>query len=145
MSYRGDRGESGEQPHAPLSYARTYRAADCTVVEVHGEIDIMGVLEVGPPLDAATGGAAATVVIDLTPTTFLDCSGLALLARAHRRTGERGARLRLVCTDPAVLRTLRAGGVTDLLEPLPTVEAAVRRGAAGPGPEATAAGKARLF
>ncbi|MFH8365637.1 STAS domain-containing protein [Streptomyces sp. NPDC018031] len=135
MSYRG---EGAEQPRPAQSYARTYRAADCTVVEVHGEVDIMGVLEVGPPLDAATGGAAPLVVIDLTPTTFLDCSGLALLARAHRRTVERGARLRLVCADPMVLRTLRAGGVTDLLEPLPTVDAAL--GPRGPEPVRPATG-----
>ncbi|MBH5336943.1 STAS domain-containing protein [Streptomyces pactum] len=134
MSYRG---ESAEQPHAPLAYARTYRSVECTVVEVHGEVDIMGVLEVGPPLDEATGGTAPLVVIDLTPTTFLDCSGLALLARAHRRTGERGAALRLVCADPALLRTLHAGGVTDLLTPWPTVGAALRDAAARPRPAAS--------
>ncbi|TGB14695.1 anti-sigma factor antagonist [Streptomyces palmae] len=108
-----------------MSYARTYRTGGCTVVEVHGEVDISSAVRIGPPLDTATGGGAPSVVIDLTPATFLDCSGLSLLCRAHRRMRERGGLLRLVCANRAVLRTLRAGGVAELLDPLPTMAAAL--------------------
>ncbi|WP_431042282.1 STAS domain-containing protein [Streptomyces sp. P1-3] len=116
-----------------MSYARTYSTGTCAVVECHGEVDIDGALEIGPPLDAATGGTAPVVVVDLTPVTFLDCSGLALLCRAHRRTRERAARLRVVCADRAVLRTFRACGLTEVLDPLPTLGAALDGEAPGRG------------
>ncbi|MDT3397978.1 anti-sigma factor antagonist [Streptomyces sp. B1866] len=104
----------------------TYPAHGHTVVELHGEIDIAGVESVGPPLDEATSAPAPAVIIDLRPTGFFDCSGLALLVRAHRRVAERGGRLRLICTSALGLRTLRAGGLFDLLRPVPTLADALR-------------------
>ncbi|MFI0814468.1 STAS domain-containing protein [Streptomyces sp. NPDC021098] len=109
----------------PAPYALTSRAGGCTVVALHGEIDIAGLAEVGPALDAATGARAPEVVVDLRPTTFFDCSGLGLLSRAHRRVAERGGRLRLVCDDPLILRTLRVGGLLDVLGPVATLEDAI--------------------
>ncbi|MFI0775072.1 STAS domain-containing protein [Streptomyces sp. NPDC021212] len=109
----------------PAPYARTSRVGGCTVVALHGEIDIAGLAGVGPALDAATGALAPEVVVDLTPTTFFDCSGLGLLCRAQRRVAERGGRLRLVCDDPLILRTLRVGGLLDELDPVATLEDAV--------------------
>ncbi|WP_306664844.1 STAS domain-containing protein [Streptomyces sp. Rer75] len=109
----------------PAPYARTSRVGGYTVVALHGEIDIAGLAGVGPALDAATGARAPEVVVDLTPTTFFDCSGLGLLCRAHRRVAERGGRLRLVCDDPLILRTLRVGGLLEVLGPVATLEDAV--------------------
>ncbi|WFB07470.1 STAS domain-containing protein [Streptomyces sp. LX-29] len=113
------------------SYAHTYRTRTCTVVEFHGEVDLDGIVEIGRQLDLATAPAAPAVVIDLSPATFVDCSGLSLLCRAHRRVGERGGRLRLVCADRRVLRTLRASGLIDAFAPVPTVGEAL----GGLGPE----------
>lgn len=110
---------------APAPYARTSRAGGRTVVALHGEIDIAGLAYIAPALDAATGARAPEVVIDLRPTTFFDCSGLRLLCRALRRVAERGGRLRLVCDDPLILRTLRVGGLLDELDPMATLEDAV--------------------
>ncbi|MFF7650025.1 STAS domain-containing protein [Streptomyces sp. NPDC007983] len=110
---------------APPPYARTSRVGGRTVVALHGEIDIAGLADVGPALDAATGAGAPEVVVDLTPTTFFDCSGLGLLCRAQRRVADRGGRLRLVCDDPLILRTLRVGGLLDALDAVATLEEAV--------------------
>jgi anti-sigma B factor antagonist len=109
----------------PAPYARTSQAGGYTVVALHGEIDIAGLERVGPSLDAATGACTPAVVVDLGPTTFFDCSGLRLLCRAHRRVAERGGTLRLVCDDPLILRTLRVGGLLDVLGPVATLEDAV--------------------
>nr|WP_067082374.1 STAS domain-containing protein [Streptomyces hygroscopicus] len=97
-----------------------------TVVELHGEIDIAGVGIVGPGLDAATAGDEPAVIVDLRPTAFFDCSGLGLLCRAHRRVVERGGRMRLVCDNALILRTLRAGRLLDVLRPVATLDEALR-------------------
>ncbi|WP_234356832.1 STAS domain-containing protein [Streptomyces sp. NBRC 110028] len=110
---------------APPPYARTSRVGGHIVVALHGEIDIAGLGCVGPALDAATGAGTPEVVVDLRPTTFFDCSGLGLLCRAQRRVADRGGRLRLVCDDPLILRTLRVGGLLDALGAVATLEEAV--------------------
>ncbi|WP_445516473.1 STAS domain-containing protein [Streptomyces sp. NEAU-174] len=104
-----------------VARARTHRVGGYTVVELHGEIDIAGVGSVGPALDAATAGDRPAVIVDLRPTAFFDCSGLGLLCRAHRRVRERGGRMRLVCDDALILRTIRAGRMLDVLEPVATM------------------------
>ncbi|QKV92619.1 anti-sigma factor antagonist [Streptomyces sp. NA02950] len=124
----------------PEPRAVTYRVGRCTVVELHGEIDIAGLASVGPQLDAATTTPA--VVIDLTPTAFFDCSGLGLLCRARRRVIERGGRMRLVCAHPLILRTLRAGGLAEVFHPVPTLEEALRAEEIASGAAHTASGGA---
>ncbi|MEV2254146.1 STAS domain-containing protein [Streptomyces sp. NPDC050147] len=112
--------DSDQQPHV-------YGRDGAVVVELCGEIDLLAYQQIVPLLDPITGGTAATVVIDLTHTTFFDCSGLGLLVRARRRTKARGARLAVVCTHPLTLRVLRLTGLTLLLSPVPTLEEALRQ------------------
>jgi anti-sigma B factor antagonist len=109
-------------------HACAYAVGGYTVVELHGEIDIVGRECVGLELDRATSPPAPAVVIDLTPTCFFDCSGLELLCRAYRRVRDRGGRLRVVCDSPLILRTLRVGGLLEVVSPAPTLAEALREG-----------------
>ncbi|BBC38837.1 Anti-sigma factor antagonist [Streptomyces graminofaciens] len=102
-----------------------------TVLELRGEIDIAAAVEIIPHLDAATGSAAARVVIDLRHIAFFDCSGLRLLYRARHRVLDHGGELRLVCTHPLTLRVLKVTGLSRLLPPAPSLDAALGQ------PEAT--------
>ncbi|MEV0258307.1 STAS domain-containing protein [Streptomyces sp. NPDC050732] len=95
------------------------------VIEMHGELDVVAYQRMAPLLDAVTAGSEPLVIVDLTPVTFLDCSGLSLLMRAHRRVTHRGGRLRLVCTQPMTLRMLRVTKLMSVLSPAPTLEAAL--------------------
>jgi anti-anti-sigma factor len=74
------------------------------VVHVSGELD----LAAAPRFEEALGSIrdAPGVVIDLTGCTFLDSSGVRILAQSAREASERGARLDLVAADPAVVRVL---------------------------------------
>jgi anti-sigma B factor antagonist len=110
----------------PAPRVRTHQVGGYTVIELHGEIDIVGLERVGPCLDAATAALAPAVIIDLRPAAFFDCSGLGLLCRAHRRVAERGGRLRLVCDNTLILRTLGATKLLGVLHPVPTLEDALR-------------------
>ncbi|MFI7308531.1 STAS domain-containing protein [Streptomyces hygroscopicus] len=119
-------GWDGAAADAAAPRVHTHRIGAYTVVELHGEIDIAGVGSVGPGLDAATAGDEPAVIVDLRPTAFFDCSGLGLLCRAHRRVVERGGRMRLVCDNALILRTLRAGRLLDVLRPVATLDEALR-------------------
>ncbi|MFF4037746.1 MULTISPECIES: anti-sigma factor antagonist [unclassified Streptomyces] len=102
-----------------------------TVVEFRGEIDIAAATEIASTLDRITDRPGVRIVIDLRSVEFFDCSGLRLLYRARSRVLERGGRLHLVCTHPLTLRVFRVTGLSRLLPPQATLEAALEQ------PEAT--------
>lgn len=116
---------------SPESAPRVYEVGDAAVVELHGEIDLVAFQRTALALDAVTAGPARTVVVDLSHTTFLDCSGLNLLMRARRRVKARNARLGVVCTDRMALRVMGATGLKATLSPV----ASVREALAPPEPE----------
>jgi len=114
------------QEPAPFSrHLRTHRHRDHLVLELLGEIDIAAAAEIGPYLDRVTTDPEARVVIDLRSVEFFDCSGLRLLYRARARVLDHGGRLHLVCTQPLILRILRITGLSRLLPPHPTPDAAL--------------------
>ncbi|MBL1084452.1 anti-sigma factor antagonist [Streptomyces actinomycinicus] len=104
-----------------------------TVLEFRGEIDILAAVEIVPHLDRETDRPGARVVIDLRPVEFFDCSGLRLLYRARARVLERGGQLLVVCTHPLTLRVFRVTGLSRLLPPHPSVDAALARSGAASG------------
>ncbi|WAU83600.1 anti-sigma factor antagonist [Streptomyces sp. Qhu-G9] len=113
---------------APLSgHLRVHEDRGHTVLEFHGEIDIIAALDIIPALDAATGRPAAQVVLDLRHIEFFDCSGLRLLYRARRRVLAHGGRLHLVCTHPLTLRILHVTGLVEVMPPLSSLDEALDR------------------
>lgn len=121
-----------QQEPAPLTrHLRVHEERGHTVLEFRGEIDIAAATEILPYLDRATAQPDVRVVIDLSPVEFLDCSGLRLLYRARSRVLDREGRLLLVCAHPLTLRIMRVTGLTRLLPPLPSLDAALGQ------PEAT--------
>ncbi|MFG2127229.1 anti-sigma factor antagonist [Streptomyces sp. NPDC048751] len=120
-----------QEPAAPTRHLRVHRDRGHTVLEFHGEIDIVAAVEIVPHLDEVTAAPDPRVVIDLTRIDFFDCSGLRLLYRARSRVLEHDGRLLLVCPHPLTLRVLRVTGLSRLLPPHPTLDAALSR------PEAT--------
>ncbi|KPI06319.1 MULTISPECIES: anti-sigma factor antagonist [Streptomyces] len=118
-------------PAPPTRHLRVRLDRGHTVLEFHGEIDIVAALEITPYLDAVTGHPEPQIVIDLRPVEFFDCSGLRLLYRARSRVLDRGGRLHLVCTRPLTLRVLKVTGLARLLPPSASLDAALGQ------PEAT--------
>ncbi|MEU3278976.1 anti-sigma factor antagonist [Streptomyces antibioticus] len=120
-------------PHRDSPHLRVRQDRGYTVLEFRGEIDIVAATEIIARLDDATKGPAPRVVIDLTRIEFFDCSGLRLLYRARGRVLDRGGRLRLVCTHPLTLRILRTTGLSRLLPPQVSLDAALGRPGAESG------------
>jgi anti-anti-sigma factor len=74
-----------------LVHVRVHRAGDWSVVQIDGELDIQAVPAVRP----LPPGEDALVVFDLHRTTFMDCSGLRLLAGTARTASQRGGFVRV--------------------------------------------------
>ncbi|OKI03421.1 hypothetical protein A6A06_39385 [Streptomyces sp. CB02923] len=113
--------------------AYAYVVDGFTVIELHGEIDLVTAARAGPLLDAALTCPAPRVIVDLRPTAFFDCSALTLLCRSRRRALENDGRFALVCARPWHLRILRTAGLSTLLHPQATVEAVLGGGLLHPG------------
>ncbi|MEV7014683.1 MULTISPECIES: STAS domain-containing protein [unclassified Streptomyces] len=120
------------EPPPLTRHLRVRRDRGHTVLEFHGEIDIAAAAEIVPHLDLATAEPGARVVIDLTHVAFFDLSGLRLIHRARHRLAD--GRLHLVCAHPLTLRMLRITGLSRLLPPWPTLEAALTAPGSGSGP-----------
>lgn len=86
------------------------------VVRATGAIDLATAAPVREALElAADDPAVLLLVCDLSGVTFLGCNGLTMLLAALSTMDGRGGELRVVTTEPVVLRLFAA---TDLTEKL---------------------------
>ena len=81
------------------------------VMRVHGELDTENAPRLGECVARQLALSPATLVIDLTGTTYLDSRGARELALAGRRATATGTALRIVCP----LENRRLWRVFDLL------------------------------
>jgi anti-sigma B factor antagonist len=109
------------------------RDDDVAVVTLPAEVDISTSDLLRGVLLAAIDGGPAVLIVDMSATVFCDSAGLSALIVAHRQAGTAGTRLRLVATEPAVLRILSITGVDRLISLYPTLAAA--RAGSEPAPE----------
>lgn len=77
--------------------------------------------------------SAATVIADMTATTFCDSSGVRILILAQEQAAATGVELRLVAPSAAVLRALAATGADWLLPVYANLEDALTMEAPGAG------------
>jgi anti-sigma B factor antagonist len=95
----------------------------CTVVAITGEVAVNTSADVLAGLRSVCG-ARRWIIVDLTGVTFIDSIGLGVLIDAQRRTRAAGGWMRLVCTNPQVLKVLRLTDLDDLFTIAETVEQA---------------------
>jgi anti-sigma B factor antagonist len=74
------------------------------VLTVSGEIHVSTAPEFSRRLNAAIAHGKTGLVLDLTPTEFIDSTGLSVLLNGLRRVTRQRGRMALVCTNPTVLR-----------------------------------------
>jgi anti-sigma B factor antagonist len=65
------------------------RQADATIIDVHGDLDILSSVDLTAAIATAADGSDPLVVASLEQCTFCDSSGLAALAVAKKRLGIR--------------------------------------------------------
>src|SRR6202453_1271508 len=90
---------------------------DCdghVVVELRGELDIADAADVAAAL-AEVIARAPEIIVDLAGLEFIDCSGIAVLARGRRLARLADGELRLAAPQPRVQRVLALTRLTDVL------------------------------
>ena len=82
-----------------------------TIVRLAGELDIV----TAPELENALRSANSEIIVDLADLTFVDASGLGVLASAGAREERRGDRLVVVNANPLAQRMFELTGLDHLL------------------------------
>lgn len=103
---------------------RTSAEVRPAVIAFPAEVDVCNTRRLGHELGAALA-SAATVIADMTATTFCDCSGVRVLLLAHDQAAADGIELLLVVPSTRVLRLLALTGTGRQLSIYPTVAAAL--------------------
>jgi len=102
------------------------------VVTAPAEIDIITAGQLRTVLLHSVAHGQATIVVDMTGTTFCDSAGFSVLVRAHKQTLAEGGGLRLVIpADSAVARSFTLTGLDQVIPRFASLDHAL---APGPGP-----------
>jgi anti-anti-sigma factor len=96
------------------------------IVTIDGEIDASNASEVSERLRAAVHNRSPALVVDLTPTTYIDSAGLNLLFELGRELHERQLELHLVVAPVSpIARVVGIVGLNSAHPTHPTREAAL--------------------
>jgi anti-sigma B factor antagonist len=117
------------------------------VVTLPAEIDVTNADAVREELLAVMDQGAASLIADMSKTSFCDSAGVSALVRTFRRANTGASALRLVVSTPAVQRVLSITGVDRLVDIYPSVTASLagthaQAGQSGQAPPDNAAAKA---
>lgn len=85
----------------------------CAVVSVVGEIDVATVPSFRERLSESLGSGLPTLVIDMLGTTFIDSTGLGALIDTKRQAESVGTTLRVVASDPRLLKVFAITGLAE--------------------------------
>ena len=86
---------------------------DWVVITLHGEIDLSRVEEIDLIFQSRRPRPGVGLIVDLSPVTFMDSSGIGLLMRAERDLFKDGSGLRLVAPRGPAHRVIELAGLAD--------------------------------
>jgi anti-sigma B factor antagonist len=85
----------------------------CAVVSVVGEVDVATAPGLRDQLNESMALGLPILVVDMLQTTFLDSTGLGILIETMKETESRGTSLRIVASDPRLLKVFTITGLTE--------------------------------
>ena len=85
------------------------------VLDVQGEIDVATAGMLRSALEEALESGRRDIWVDLSEVTFMDSSGLKMLAQADHDVAGHNGRLTVICPTGPVRRTLELTGLVDEL------------------------------
>jgi anti-sigma B factor antagonist len=95
-----------------------------SVISVVGELDVATAPDLRSRLDEAIDGGSSVVIADLLGVTFLDSTALGVLIGALKKCQAAGGDLRIVISEPRIVKVFEITGLTDLFTLFPTLEEA---------------------
>jgi anti-sigma B factor antagonist len=90
-------------------------APDRVVLELHGELDLLGAPALQRQLELADVGSRGILVLDLQGLTFVDSAGLRVILAAHEGARQRGQDFALTRGPEQVQRLLSIAGIDEHL------------------------------
>jgi anti-sigma B factor antagonist len=100
------------------------------VVATPAEIDVTSADALRSALLKAAANGHGTLVVDMTRTTFCDCSGMHALITAHKRARAEGREVLLVISGTAVLRVFAITGMDRVIPNFSSLDEALAAAAA---------------
>jgi anti-anti-sigma factor len=91
------------------------RSGTSAAVAVHGEIDLANAAELRACLTDCLDNGSTDITVDMQGLTFIDSSGLAVLAHVAELAESRGGRLTLQKPAPNVYKVLDITGLSTLI------------------------------
>jgi anti-anti-sigma factor len=88
---------------------------DRLVLELHGELDLLGAPLLQQEIEKAEIQATGIVVLDLKDLEFIDSAGLRVILAAHERSRQHGQELALTPGSEQVQRLFTIAGVNEHL------------------------------
>lgn len=118
----------------PLARVTVEHRDELPVVTVHGEIDASNTAEIRRQLHGAVSNRAAALVVDLTPTGYLDSAGINLLFELGAELRDRQQRLHLALAPATpIARMLDISGLAAAEATHGSLEEAIESARAGAG------------
>lgn len=90
------------------------------VVTLSGEIDVAAAPTVRERLEQAAS-RDGTLIVDLTGVSFIDSTALGVLIGIHKQRAGADAGMRLVVSEPRILKVFEITGLTDLFDIVPSL------------------------
>lgn len=97
-----------------------------SVVSPQGEVDVATAPALRDHLARVIERDRGPVVVDLAAVTFIDSTGLGVLIGARTLCDDKGRNLRVVVSEPRILKVFEITGLTELFTIHPSLESAVR-------------------
>lgn len=101
-----------------LARVSVKRRNSIVVAAIEGEIDVSNSADIGRQLFDAAPNDAAGLIVDLSPTTYLDSRGVQLLIELAERLRRREQQIRVVAPQHSVVRRILVLTRLDALIPL---------------------------
>jgi anti-sigma B factor antagonist len=95
------------------------------VLAVRGEIDVASAPELHASLSDLIRQGSEIVMVDLSEVSFIDSSGLGALVGAEKEMRGAGHELRLVVTQPQIMRLLELTGLDQVFTVVASTDASV--------------------
>jgi anti-sigma B factor antagonist len=109
------------RPPGPVTFAMdANRIDDVITVAVEGELDLLTAPKLAAHIAALLRDEPGDVILDLTPTQFIDSAGVAILLNVQRRLERRGRCLRVICDDGPVRRVIEVARLEETLGVVPS-------------------------
>jgi len=102
---------------------------DVPIARVHGEVDASNIRDIGDRLRAMLSNRSETMVVDLSPTTYIDSAGLNLLFALAEEMRSRQQRLVVVIAEESPIARMAAiTGLDQVAATYPTLDDAMADG-----------------